>query len=113
VIAQRFMAPAPSVRVDRRDVPEYADRALRRAMALEPAQRFPATIDFVRAMGIASAGTPPGGVAAIEEAPAPAPAEPPRPSGPGPKARLALFGLALVLVAALAVFAALKLVSGR
>ncbi len=113
VIAQRFMAPAPSVRVDRRDVPEFADRALRRAMALEPAQRFPATIDFVRAMGIASVGTPPSGVAAIEEAPAPAPAEPPRPSGPGPKARLALFGLALVLVAALAVFAALKLVSGR
>ena len=113
VIAQRFMSPAPSVRVERRDVPESADRALRRAMALEPAQRFPATVDFIRALGVAAMVTPPGGVAAIDE-PAAAPVEPPPPpSGPGPKVRLVLFGLALVLVAAVAVFAALKLVAGR
>ena len=111
VIAQRFMSPAPSVRVERRDVPESADRALRRAMALEPAQRFPATVDFIRALGVAAMVTPPSGVAAIDEPPAPV--EPPPPSGPGPKVRLVLFGLALVLVAAVAVFAALKLVVGR
>ena len=111
VIAQRFTAPAPSVRVERRDVPESADRALRRAMALEPAQRFPAIIDFVRALGVAALVTPPAGVAAIDEPPAPV--EPSPPAGPGPKVRLALFGLALVVVAAVAVFAALKLVSGR
>jgi serine/threonine-protein kinase len=110
VIAQRFTAPAPSVRVERRDVPESADRALRRGMALEPAQRFPAMIDFVRALGVAAMVTPPGGMVAIEEPPPPP--EPP-PAGPGPKLRLTLFGLALIVVAAVAVLAALKLLSTR
>jgi serine/threonine-protein kinase len=109
VIAQRFTTPAPSVRVARRDVPEAADRALRRAMALEPAQRFPSIIDFVRALGVSAMVTPPGGVAAIEESVAPV--APATPTGPGPRARLALFGLALIVVAAVAVVAALKLLS--
>ena len=115
VIAKRFMSPAPSVRVERRDVPEPADRALRRAMALEAEQRFPATIDFVRALGVAAMVTPPGGVAAIEQPPEPAPAPTleEAPSGPNPKVRLLLFGLALVLVAAVAVFTALKLFASR
>jgi hypothetical protein len=61
--------------------------------------------------------TPPSGMAAVEEPPAapppPAPVEEPAaPEGLGPKTRLALFGLALVVVAALSVFVALKLVLG-
>ena len=110
VIAQRFTSPAPSIRVERRDVPESVDRALRRAMALDPSQRFPSTIDFVRALGVATMITPPGGVAAIEEEAAPVPPAPP--PGLDPKLRLALFGLALILVAAAAVLAALKLLAG-
>ena len=108
VIAQRFTSPAPSVRVERRDVAESADRALRRAMSIETGQRFASIIDFVRALGVAAMVTPPGGVAAIDE---PAPPASPAPTGPGPKLRLALFGLALIVVALVAVFAVLKLLS--
>ena len=109
VIAQRFTSPAPSVRVERRDVAESADRALRRAMSIETGQRFASIIDFVRALGVAAMVTPPGGVAAIDE-PAP-PASPAPTDRPGPKLRLALFGLALIVVALVAVFAVLKLLS--
>ncbi len=108
VIAQRFTSPAPSVRVERRDVAESADRALRRAMSIETGQRFASIIDFVRALGVAAMVTPPGGVAAIDE---PAPPASPAPTAPGPKLRLALFGLALIVVALVAVFAVLKLLS--
>jgi serine/threonine-protein kinase len=77
VIAQRFTAPPPSVKVERRDVPEAADRALRRALALDPAQRFGSTIDFVRALGVGTPPTPPGGNAAIGmQAEALSPSEP-------------------------------------
>jgi eukaryotic-like serine/threonine-protein kinase len=110
VIAQRFTSPAPSVRVERRDVAESADRALRRAMSIDPGQRFASIIDFVRALGVAAMVTPPGGVAAIDE-PAPPASPPPAPTGPGPKLRLTLFGLALIVVALVAVFAVLKLLS--
>jgi len=115
VIAQRFSMPAPSVRVERRDVPESADRALRRAMSIEPGQRYASTIDFVRAVGVsAMLSTPAGGMAAIDEsvAPAPTPAPAPEPApGLNPKARLALFGLALIVVALVAVVAVLKLLA--
>jgi len=113
VIAQRFTSPAPSVRVERRDVPESADRALRRAMAIDPGQRYPSTIDFVRALGVATMlSTPPGGMAAIDEPVVPTPAPPPEPAaGLNPKLRLALFGLALIVVALVAVVAVLKLLA--
>ena len=64
----------------------------------------------MRALGVAAMVTPPGGVAAIDE-PAPTASPPPAPTGPGPKLRLALFGLALIVVALVAVFAVLKLLS--
>jgi serine/threonine-protein kinase len=100
VIAQRFTSPPPSVRVERRDVPEAADRTLRRALALEPAQRFGSTIDFVRALGVGTPPTPPGGVAAIGM-----PAEALSPADPGPGAGSRLRGrwwiVAGLLVAAM------------
>jgi serine/threonine-protein kinase len=81
VIAQRFTAPPPSVRVERRDVPEAADRALRRALALEPANRFGSTIDFVRALGVGTPPTPAGGSAAIGMPAEAVPPAEPEPAG--------------------------------
>ena len=67
VIASRFTTAVPSVRAERRDVPESIDRALQRALALDPAQRFGSLADFVRAIGGAVGSTPPGGMVAIDE----------------------------------------------
>ena len=67
VIAKRFTSPTPSARASRPDVPESVDRALQRALALDPAQRFGSVAEFVRALGAAVGSTPPGGVAAIPD----------------------------------------------
>jgi serine/threonine protein kinase/tetratricopeptide (TPR) repeat protein len=50
VIAKRFAGPAPSVRVLRDTVPPAVDRAISRALARVPADRFRTSGDFVRAL---------------------------------------------------------------
>ena len=66
IIARRFTAPMPVVRAQRPEVPEAAQHALQRAMALDPADRFASVADFVRALG-AAAATPASGTPAIAE----------------------------------------------
>jgi hypothetical protein len=80
---------------------EAVDRALHRALALDPAERFGSLAEFVRALGWAVGGTLPGGVAAIQE-PMPAPVPSPEPAGPAgqPSRRLVL---ALCLLAAVVI----------
>ncbi len=68
VIAKRFSSPAPSARRARPELPEQADRALQRALALDPAERFGTTAEFIRALGASTASTPPGGMPAIGDA---------------------------------------------
>jgi eukaryotic-like serine/threonine-protein kinase len=101
IIAQRFTAPVPSVRAARTDVPDTADRAIRRALALDPDERFDSAIEFVRALGAAGL-TPASGMPAIPEA-AVAPnriesAPPPisSPTAPLRRSWLVLAGLALL-----------------
>jgi eukaryotic-like serine/threonine-protein kinase len=50
VIAQRVTATPPEVRTFRPDTPESVERALARALALDPADRFPSIADFARAL---------------------------------------------------------------
>ena len=68
VIAKRFTSPAPSARRARPELPEQADRALQRALALDPAERFGTIAEFIRALGASTASTPPGGMPAIGDA---------------------------------------------
>jgi len=94
VIARRFTAPIPTVRAERPDVPEAAERALQRAMMLDPADRFGTVAELLRALGASTASTPPGGVPAVTRTAAEAP--------PTPSPRRAwLVPAALALVAAL------------
>jgi len=102
VIAHRFAAPIPTVRAERTDVPEAVERALQRAMALDPADRFGTVAELLRALGAATASTPPGGVPAVVE---PAPVAPPAPS----RRRAWLVPAALALVAVVAVAGAVVL----
>jgi serine/threonine protein kinase len=104
IIAQRFTAPVPSVRASRGDVPDTADRAIRRALALDPDERFDSTIEFVRALGAAGL-TPASGMPAIPEAAVPSawveatPAAAPSPTAPLRRSWLVLAGLALLALA--------------
>jgi eukaryotic-like serine/threonine-protein kinase len=104
IIAQRFTAPVPSVRGARADVPDTADRAIRRALALDPDERFDSTIEFVRALGAAGL-TPASGMPAIPEAAVPSAsveAAPPAalsPTAPLRRSWLVLAGLALLALA--------------
>jgi len=50
VIAKRFAGPVPSVRVLRRGVPMAVDRAITRALAQAPADRFATAGEFARAL---------------------------------------------------------------
>ena len=103
VIAKRFTSPMPMVRAQRPEVPEGIERALQRAMALDPAQRFGSVAEFVRALG-AGSFTPVAGVPAIPDSVVVPPA-PPAPVGtPAPPAsrRPWLVAGGLVLAAALA-----------
>jgi eukaryotic-like serine/threonine-protein kinase len=92
VIAMRFTTPTPSARAARAEVPETVDAALRRAMDLDPAQRFGSLAEFVRALGGNVGLTPAGGVRAIPDpVPAAEPAtaaEPARPTPAGSRAVL-------------------------
>ena len=57
-IARRFTEPAPSLRSER-DVPEPLDRAVRRALAPVPADRFPDVWAFAKALEAAEAPSRP------------------------------------------------------
>jgi serine/threonine-protein kinase len=50
VISQRFTQPPPSMRAHRPNVPEHVERAVKRALALVPADRFASVTDFIAAL---------------------------------------------------------------
>ena len=50
IVAKRFSDPVPSVRRVRPSVPEAADLALQRALAMVPADRFSSAFDFAQAL---------------------------------------------------------------
>ena len=54
-MAKHTLAPVPHLRALRPDVPESVDRALRRAMAKQPSDRFPDAKEFGRALTDANA----------------------------------------------------------
>ena len=62
IMADRYTRPAPSVRDARPEVPAAVDDALRRALSLEPGDRFGSVMEFARALeveGPARSMTPP------------------------------------------------------
>jgi serine/threonine protein kinase/Flp pilus assembly protein TadD len=50
VLAKRFTDPVPSLKTARVKVPDYVEKALTRALAKEPAERFATAISFVEAV---------------------------------------------------------------
>ncbi len=50
VISQRFTQPPPSMRAHRPNVPEHVERAVKRALAVVPADRFASVDDFIGAL---------------------------------------------------------------
>ncbi|MCR4342005.1 MAG: serine/threonine protein kinase, partial [Gemmatimonadaceae bacterium] len=50
VISQRFTQPPPSMRAHRPNVPEHVERAVKRALAVVPADRFASVTDFIAAL---------------------------------------------------------------
>jgi serine/threonine-protein kinase len=50
VIAQRVTATPPQIRTFRPETPQSVERALARALSLDPADRFPSIADFARAL---------------------------------------------------------------
>lgn len=50
VISQRFTQPPPSMRAHRPTVPEHVERAVKRALAVVPADRFPGVTEFIGAL---------------------------------------------------------------
>jgi hypothetical protein len=50
VISQRFTQPPPSMRAHRPNVPEHVERAVKRALAVVPADRFPSVQEFIAAL---------------------------------------------------------------
>jgi serine/threonine-protein kinase len=61
LIAKRFTEPVPSIRRIREGVPEVVERALTRALAKGPADRYRTAAEFVRALDVTTA-TPPSAV---------------------------------------------------
>jgi serine/threonine-protein kinase len=59
VIAQRFTMPVPSVRAARPEVPDAANQALQRALAVNPEERFGSMGEFVRGLRAGAASTQP------------------------------------------------------
>jgi serine/threonine-protein kinase len=70
ILAKRLVDPVPSVRRLRGTVPPEVDRAVSRALARAPADRFPSVGDFGAVLARAMA-TPAGGTATAERALAP------------------------------------------
>jgi eukaryotic-like serine/threonine-protein kinase len=63
IIAKRFSGPVPSVRAIRDGVPEAIDRAIARALARTPADRFATAAEFSRALEGGQADSRSGGQA--------------------------------------------------
>jgi len=106
IIAKRFTSPTPSARATRPEVPDQVDRAVQRALDLDPAKRFGSVAELVRALGAAAGSTPASGVAAIPDIvspPLPAVVTPVLP----PKTRLVLVVCVLAAVVMAAVMFAL------
>ena len=59
VISQRFTQPPPSMRAHRPNVPDHVERAVKRALAVVPADRFASVTDFVEALHDPSAAREP------------------------------------------------------
>ncbi len=59
VIAQQLTTPVRSVRAARPEVPEAADQALQRALAVKPEERFGSMGEFVRGLTAGAASTQP------------------------------------------------------
>jgi TolB-like protein/tetratricopeptide (TPR) repeat protein len=57
IIARRLSQPPPSLRTTRQTISESLDAAVRRGLALHPADRFPGTAEFVRALDDAVGGS--------------------------------------------------------
>jgi serine/threonine-protein kinase len=106
IIAKRFTSTTPSARAARPEVPDQVDRALQRALALDPEARFGSVAEFVRALGAAAGSTPPSGVLAIPDSVTAPPLEA-SPSMLHPKTRLVLVVCVLAAVVIAAVLFAL------
>jgi TolB-like protein len=61
IVAKRFSAPIPSVRIAREQVPAGIDHAIARALARAPADRFASAVEFARALEDGEAGRRAGG----------------------------------------------------
>jgi serine/threonine-protein kinase len=61
ILAKRFSAPIPSVRMTRERVPEGTDRAITRALARAPADRYNSAAEFSRALSPGSQTDEPSG----------------------------------------------------
>jgi serine/threonine-protein kinase len=59
VVARRLSTPAPSVRTLRPAVPAAVDEAIRKALAVVPADRFSTMAEFVHALHSSTASSPP------------------------------------------------------
>ena len=65
LIAKCFSEPIPSVRRLRHDVPAHVDRAIKRALARMPAERFQTATEFTHALTARELVAPPTSVASI------------------------------------------------
>src|SRR6266536_490828 len=100
IVAKRFVDPTPSVRRVRPSVPEAADLALQRALALVPADRFSTAYEFAQALqqvvttptAVPTVATPVPG-AATSATPAPIAAA----SAPGGRRRMPVAAITLGL----------------
>jgi len=88
IVAKRFSDPVPSVRRVRPSVPEAADQAIQRALALVPADRFTTGFEFAHALQLIlitptatpTVVTPPASIPVPPATPIAAPAAPPPPA---------------------------------
>ncbi|HEY8105383.1 MAG TPA: serine/threonine-protein kinase, partial [Gemmatimonadales bacterium] len=106
IVAKRFADPVPSVRRVRPSVPETADLALQRALALVPADRFSTAFEFAQALqqvvttpsAVPTVVTPmpPPATGAMAASSAGVPAATP-PPGPPPRRRVPVGAITLGL----------------
>ncbi|HYL28360.1 MAG TPA: protein kinase [Gemmatimonadales bacterium] len=81
IVAKRFSDPVPSVRRVRPTVPEAADQAIQRVLALVPADRFGTSLEFAQALQVPVV-TPTATPTVATPAPAPPPVAPLAPPAP-------------------------------